>query len=58
MQEHNTDKDECIAILHARISDIRALENSNKRLGILTDKKRIANVIGGIRRVIGYIESH
>lgn len=50
------DKEECIAILQARITDLRAIETFFKRFGVLMDNKRIANIIGGLRRVIEYIE--
>lgn len=52
----DTDKNECIAILHARITDLRAIETFFKRFGVLMDQKRISNIIGGLRRVIEYIE--
>ena len=51
-----TQKDECIAILQARITDLRAIETFFKRFGVEMDKRRIANIIGGLRKVIEYIE--
>ncbi|NMB81594.1 MAG: hypothetical protein GYA14_07220 [Ignavibacteria bacterium] len=56
MNDLNKDKDECIAILQARITDLRAIETFFKRFGVQMDNKRIANIIGGLRRVIEYIE--
>lgn len=52
MNEHQ----EVITILHARIKEIRQLEQFCLMLGVKIDEKRIRNKIGGIMKVIAYIE--
>lgn len=56
MDNSKTPKEECIAILNARIEDYRAMEKACSRLGINIDTQRIANIIGGLRKVISFIE--
>lgn len=51
------EKEECVLILQARIREIRHLENLCKQLGIVVDEKRIANKIGGLMKVINYIQN-
>lgn len=51
------DRQEAIAILHGRIADIRAQETYFKRMGVLYDHNKVANMIGGLKRVIKLLET-
>jgi len=50
------EKQECILILQARIKEIRQLEQLCLMFGIKLDEQRIRNKIGGIMKVINYID--
>lgn len=51
------EKEECILIIQARIREIRYLEKLCQSFGVATDEKRIANKIGGLMKVINYIQN-
>ena len=52
----NEEKQEVITIIQARIKETRMLEEICRMFGIKLDEQRMRNKIGGLMKVIHYIE--